>query len=677
MSIGQQSVILSDMKSDIYLEKVGRWMDQMYDNDQCSICDTVSVDAAEMLNHILQEKNIDQPYFSMSQCVTNKPSISTQELSSPTSITSISDAFLSPKSSSSSRKQPTNIKQKKRLISADSGVDVGCLEHDTTRKHGGVVVGADSQHCHPLLEVAEHQNKPVDEGDPQQIVKYSIDVKKVDYDKWQTSDSSISNVLLQENSDCSFDQGSSGSQKSVAGMSHYFDPETMEKGEEFPYTLHSGSCTIQQFADPSNQAIVVGDGSKDSEMEYSKSTDGIKHTSDVKCSSETDEIKVTVGDYTSGDDFDHKIVHTSTQETGQYIGFDGVNKTTTIPESGFNNEFQLTVEHGTKKEHDDVAMGGSIQHCQPLLEIAENTSVHEGEPHQIVKNRKVEYHEWQTSGSKVGTSSTISNDLLLENSDCKDSGCSQKSIAGMPHYFDPETREKPEEFPYILHSESDTKQQFDDPSNQVIVVEDGSKDSKVESSQSTDGVKQQADGYFGFEVMYSMHSNASERDVTVTVGDYTSAETSGDNFVNKFRHKSTCETEKYIDLNQTRDAIESGFNDKFQVTVQIDKYVESSSFDNSKEKFKDDSDQSLSLSDKLRDFVDNDVVDLRSTEAVGDYIRQEYGDVEKSGDLSRHESSEWCHHMKHCDSVDIEHPRSPDPAIVYTFNSDGYIVDHD
>ena len=320
MSVGQQSVILSDMRSDIYLEKVDRWMDQI---DQCSQCDTVSLDAAEMLSQILHDKNVDnQPYLSMSQCGTNIPSLTTQELPSPVSKLDASDVFLPPNSDLASRKKPTNTKQKIRLQSVDSGVDSEYQEDTRKEQDLAEVI------CYPLPEAAE--NTSVDEMNPEQIVKSIYDVRKIEFNKQQTSNSpgnTISDVLLLESSTCSYDQDSSCSEKSIAGMSHYFDPEAIGVEKKFPYIQHSRSCIMEQFDDPSNQAFGVVDDSKGSKVESLKSASGAEHSS-----SENDELKtVTVGDYTSmeatGHNFESIFRHKSTQETGKYIGFEYGNET--------------------------------------------------------------------------------------------------------------------------------------------------------------------------------------------------------------------------------------------------------------------------------------------------------------------------------------------------------------
>jgi len=311
------------MRSDIYLEKVDRWMDQI---DQFSKCDTVSLDAAEMLSQILHDKNMDnQPYLSMSQCGTNIPSVTTQELPSPVSNLDASDVFLPPNSNLASRKNPTNTKQKMRLLSVDSGVDSECQED--TRKEQDLAVAI---HCYPLPEVVE--NTSVDEMNPKQIVKSIYDVRKIEFNRQQTSNSSgstiISNALLSEDSACSYDQHSSYSEKSIAGMSHYFDPEAIDVGKKFPYIQHSGSCIMQQFDDPSNQAFGVVDDSKGSNVESLKSASGVEHSS-----SENGELKLTVttGDYTSEEvtrhNFESIFRHNSTQETGKYVGFEYRNET--------------------------------------------------------------------------------------------------------------------------------------------------------------------------------------------------------------------------------------------------------------------------------------------------------------------------------------------------------------
>jgi len=597
------------MRSDVYLEKVDRWMDQI---DQWSKCDTFSVDSVEMLNYILHNKMVDnQPYLSMSQCVTNKPSVTAQDLSSPVSTVDVSsDVFQLSNNTLISEESST---KKMRLLSADSGVDV---EYDKRNEQNLTV----AVHCHPLLEIATPIS--IGKGSTEQIVS---DVRKVECSQQQTSNSPVSTI-----SACSYDQNSDFSEKSIAGMSHYFDPEAEVIGEKFD----GGNCTMQQIDNPNS----------------------------AKVHSENNELTltVTVSDNASveatGGNFGDIFKHNSTQETGMYVGFEDVNETIGILET---DELQLKVEHDTKKEcdtkreHDGVAIdAGSILSCHPLLVTAENASVDKEVPQQIVKDnndvRKVERDEQQqTIDNMVSINSTIS--------------CSQKSIAGVPHYLDSETRERGEDFPYFLLNESGSEQQFEDPSNQAIVMEDVSKDIKVDSSDAV----QQTDGYIGLEFIHGMCNNESDKfKLTMTVGESTM-----DDFDDTLSNKSTQEMNwfGFEDVNVSRGS------DCNTETVTVGNYVESSYFESSTEKFKSDTDEILSSPKALRDSTDvedDDDVGLRSTEAVGDYIWQDsaiIGDSEKSGDLSRHENS-----------VDIGHPGLPAPVIIaYKFNSDGYIINHD
>jgi len=61
---------------------------------------------------------------------------------------------------------------------------------------------------------------------------------------------------------------------------------------------------------------------------------------------------------------------------------------------------------------------------------------------------------------------------------------------------------------------------------------------------------------------------------------------SEEDFETKIKYKSTVETGEYIELevvNQSRDILESGFDDELESTVEVGNYVESKVFDDSKE----------------------------------------------------------------------------------------------
>jgi len=343
------------MRSEIYLEKVENWMDRI-DFDQCSICDVVSVDAEDMLNEILQEKNFDQPYVSVSQNVIKRPS--TEELPSPNSNLSVTEVFLSSKSSS---EQPTPVKQKMRLLSTDSGVG------SIYQEHSDLSMCTSVQHCKPLLEVAEHQNTAENERGSQQMC-HNVEIAA--YIEHQTSDievspgSTTSNILFPADNDFNSDQDSSShSQKSIGGMSHYFDPEAKHNflSREYPYISHSGNCSVPQFADIRIQAK---DSNKEMEVvssynaDLKRQTDGYSGLevmcNDMTCRESMVTVAKSLSVKTCEDNFEDRIRHRSTRETGEYIGFESLNESRGTSENGFNtepetdfNEFQLTLEVGS------------------------------------------------------------------------------------------------------------------------------------------------------------------------------------------------------------------------------------------------------------------------------------------------------------------------------------------
>ena len=537
------------MRSDIYLEKVNRWMDGniIYENN----CDDISLGTSEMLREIVHDGNMDESYISISQCITIEHS---EDLPSPVRTSDISNACPSSRCSSISRDQLRHAKTKNRMLSTDSGVDCACQEYGSGKEHNSTVTG---------VTVIQHHQPLLDTGDLQLI---AADIAKDEYVEVQISDDSDSSSVT-EDIHCNFEQDICGSLLgSTAGLSHYFDPEASKEREdddEYPYIQNSGICTEQCPITVTEDRNRKTNGYFGCEVMQSKNAEF--------CESNELTLSVAVGDYVKSTSVETSggagTRYKSTMETGEYIKLEAVNQSRDTLASDFADELESTVEAG---------------------------------------------------------------DYVNSN------------------IFD------------------DSNEKLDSKSDQRFSTTEAPRDNSLKLVTSEDVVGLRS---------------------TEAVDDYiksTSVKTSGEADT---RYKSTMETGEYIKLeavNQSRDTLESDFADEFESTVKVGDYVNSNIFDDSNEKLDSKSDQRFSSPEapsdnSLKLVTSEDVVGLRSTEAVGDYIGLEHakgGDVEKSGDLGRHETGELCHYVKHCNSVDIEHPRSPDP-VEYMLNDDGYIINQD
>ena len=307
VSVGQQSVIGFDKRSDIYLEKVNRWMDSnVYEND----CDNISLGATEMLHEIVHDEDMDESYFSVSQCITKKH---LEEL--PTSMSGASNGFQSSRCSSISKDQLMHTKTKDRVLSKDSGVDCVCQEYGGRKEHDAAMIHVTVIENHqPLLEAAD--NTTAMHGDPQPIVSNTTD----EYGELQINDDSDSRSTT-ESSCYSFEQDTSDCLLGYkGGLSHYFDPEaSKERGDddEYPYIQNSGGCIEQQFNTTTSQMIVIKNNNRDTELACSEITKGVEQTVDY---------------------FGLEAIQSDKLEV--------VNQSRDILESGFDDELESTVEVG-------------------------------------------------------------------------------------------------------------------------------------------------------------------------------------------------------------------------------------------------------------------------------------------------------------------------------------------
>ena len=301
VSVGQQSVIGFDMRNDIYLKKVNKWMDNnIYENE----CDNISLGATEMLQEIVHDKDMDESYFSISQCITNQHSED-----SPASTSGASNGFPSSRCSSISRDQLTHTKTKGRVLSTDSGVDCVCKEYDGGKEHDAAMIHVTViEHHQPLLETTE--NTRAIHGDPLPIVNNTTD----EYGELQISDDSDSRSAT-ENSCYSFEQDTSDCLLGyTGGLSHYFDPEaSRERGDDdqYPYIQNSVGCIEQQFNTTTSPMIMIKNNNRDTELACSEITKGVEQIVDyfgleVKII-QSDNRLVLVGDY----------VHSTSVETSK------------------------------------------------------------------------------------------------------------------------------------------------------------------------------------------------------------------------------------------------------------------------------------------------------------------------------------------------------------------------
>jgi len=347
VSVGQQSVIGLDIRSDIYLEKVNRWMESnIYENN----CDNFSMGVSDMLHEIVHDKDINESYFSISQCITNRDALA-----------SASNDFPSSRCSSISRDQLTNAKTKSRVLSTDSGVNCACHENDGGKEHDATMTHVTViQHHQPLLEAAE--NAAAIHGGPQPIVNNIGDIAKGEYSELRISDDS-DNGSTTENSHCGFEQDTNDSLPGyTGGLSHYFIPEASkerEDNDEHPYIQNNGGCIKQQFNLTINPMIMMKDNNSDTcseiteEVEQTDSYFGLDIIQSGNAKSSELTWTVSVGDYihqtsveTNGEDLKAYDRYKSTMETGEYIELEAVHQSRVIMERDFDDELDLTVEIG-------------------------------------------------------------------------------------------------------------------------------------------------------------------------------------------------------------------------------------------------------------------------------------------------------------------------------------------
>lgn len=170
VSIGQQSFIGSDTHSDFYLDdKVAVWLDQLpledqpavvetQFNDSGSLFDTVSVCTSDMLRQITQGRSASN----VSLTFANRNTVLDEEVPSPSSEESrYSSAFLAMFNGIDLPTARQSVEQKKRTLSADSGVGstycatAATVEHVIIQPHPPLLESIADETIHSNMSVSD------------------------------------------------------------------------------------------------------------------------------------------------------------------------------------------------------------------------------------------------------------------------------------------------------------------------------------------------------------------------------------------------------------------------------------------------------------------------------------------------------------------------------------------
>ena len=311
MSVGQQSVIGMDIRSDFYMEKVSRWInDTIYENN----CDNISLSASEMLLEITQDEHVDESYFSISKCVTNNDS------QTPLSTSDLSDAFPS-RDSSFSSEQMKHVRANSRLPSKDSGIDCACLV-------------SDNGHNASVTVIRHHQEAT---NNPLQLAATNI----TEYNEM------LINSNTTENRKCSAVQDTRDFLS--AGLGHCFYSEASTKSEngdddEYPYIQDSVEQHLSVTTSP------VKKNNRGAEFVLSKGLEAMQ-SGNAKIS-ESDELGNCVHSTIMTPDGEDNIWHKSTIVPGEYIELEAVHKGRSVLESGYDDELEPTEEENNYAECD-------------------------------------------------------------------------------------------------------------------------------------------------------------------------------------------------------------------------------------------------------------------------------------------------------------------------------------